>query len=78
MAKKTPSQHVVKSSDGWAVKKGGATKATKIFPTQNEAAAHGRTIAKNQKAELYIHGRDGTIREKNSYGNDPLPPRDKK
>lgn len=78
MAKKSRSQHVVKSSDGWAVKKGGSTKATKVFSTQKEAVAHGRNIAKNQKAEFYVHGRDGKIREKDSYGRDPYPPKDKK
>ena len=78
MAKKPPSRHVVKSSDGWAVKKGGSTKATKVFSTQKEAVTHGRNIAKNQKVEFYIHGRDGKIREKDSYGKDPYPPKDKK
>jgi hypothetical protein len=24
---------------------------------------------------LYIHGQDGRIRERNSYGNDPYPPK---
>ena len=66
MAKKT--QHVVKNSGGgWAVKKGGSSKATKIHATQKEAIDHARTIAKSQKAEFYIHGRDGGIREKDSY-----------
>jgi hypothetical protein len=78
VTKKT-TQHVVKSADGgWAVKKGGAEKATKIYPTQEEAITRGREIAKNQKAEFYIHGLDGKIRDKKSYGNDPVPPKDKK
>jgi hypothetical protein len=42
------------------------------------AIEHGRSIAKAQKAEFYIHGRDGRIREKDSYGKDPYPPKDKK
>lgn len=78
MSKKN-SQHIVKSpSGGWAVKKGGSTKATKIFETQEKAIQHGKQIAKNQKTELYIHGKDGKIQNKNSYGDDPCPPRDKK
>lgn len=78
MAKKT-TQHVVKnSSGGWAVKKGGSSKATKVYKTQKEAIDHGREIAKNQKAEFYIHGQDGRIRQKDSYGKDPEPPKDKK
>lgn len=77
MAKVT--QHVVKTVDGgWAVKKGGSSRATKVFNTQSEAIVRGREIAKSQKAEFYVHGTDGRIREKNSYGNDPFPPKDKK
>lgn len=77
MTKKT--QHVVKNPEGgWAVKKGGATKATKVHSTQEAAIKHGREIARSQKAEFYIHGRDGRIRDKDSYGGDPLPPKDKK
>jgi len=73
------SQHVVKNSNGgWSVKKGGAKKATKIFPTQKEAISQAREIAKKQHAELYIHGKDGRIKKKDSYGNDPCPPKDKK
>jgi len=77
MTKKT--QHVVKNPDGgWAVKKGGATKATKVHKTQEEAIRHGREIARTQNAEFYVHGRDGRIREKDSYGKDSCPPKDKK
>lgn len=77
MAKKT--QHVVKKPDGgWAVKKGGSSKATKVHKTQEEAIKHGRDLARSQKAEFYVHAKDGRIREKDSYGKDPLPPRDKK
>jgi len=77
MTKKT--QHVVKNPDGgWAVKKGGSTKATKVYQTQAEAIRRGREIAQNQKAEFYVHGRDGRIQKKDSYGKDPFPPKDRK
>lgn len=76
---KKKTQHVVKNpSGGWSVKKGGSSKATKVHKTQREAIEHGRQIAKNQNAEFYIHGRDGKIKEKDSYGKDPTPPKDKK
>jgi hypothetical protein len=78
MTKKPASQHVVKNADGWAVKKGGSTRATKVFSNQSEAIAYGRNIAKNQRTELYVHGKDGRIREKDSYGRDLHPPKDKK
>ena len=64
-------QHVVPHKDGWATKGAGNSKATKVFPTQKEAMNFGRDVAINQKSELIIHGKDGKIREKNSYGNDP-------
>ena len=34
-----------------------------------------RSIAKNQGAEVVTHGRNGQIRAKDSYGNDPFPPK---
>lgn len=72
-------QHVVPSTKGgWAVRQSGAERASKVFDTQVAAVKHARTVAKKAKTELYVHGRDGTIRERNSYGNDPYPPRDKK
>ena len=52
-------QHVVPAKDGWAVKRAGSPKATKVFDTQEEAIEKGREIAKNQRSELLIHGRDG-------------------
>ncbi|CEO91464.1 hypothetical protein SFHH103_psfHH103d_266 (plasmid) [Sinorhizobium fredii HH103] len=66
-------QHVVPSADGWSVKKAGSARATSTHQTQAEAIAAATKIA--QKTELYIHGRDGRIRERNSYGNDPIPPK---
>ena len=74
---KRRNQHVVPASEGWAVKSSGAQKATKVYPTQQEAVAAARKIAVNQKAELIIHGKDGKIRAKNTYGRDPYPPKDR-
>jgi hypothetical protein len=41
------------------------------FETQEEAIKAGRERAQRDKVELLIHGRDGQIRERNSFGNDP-------
>lgn len=71
-------QHVVKHPDGWAVKGAGNSKATKVTNTQNEANERAKQIARNQKSDTKVHGRDGKIRAGNSYGNDPHPPKDKK
>jgi Uncharacterized protein conserved in bacteria (DUF2188) len=67
------SQHVAPSTGGWSVRRAGALRASGVFKTQDEAIKRGREIAKNQKSELFIHGRDGRIREKSSFGNDPFP-----
>ncbi|MGG7552442.1 DUF2188 domain-containing protein [Chryseobacterium arthrosphaerae] len=64
-------QHVVPHGDKWAVKGEGNKKNTLVTDTQQEAIIRAREIAKNQESELLIHGRNGAIREKNSYGNDP-------
>jgi hypothetical protein len=64
-------QHVVPHRDGWAVKGEGNSKATVVVPTQEKAIEKGREIAKHQHAELYIHGRHGQIRERDSEGSDP-------
>lgn len=70
-----PGQHVVPTGGRWAVRKAGSPKASQTFATQKDAVNRGRTLAKKQKTELYIHGQDGKIRERNSYGNDPHPPK---
>ena len=48
---------------------------TLIHDTQREAIDRARGIAVNQQSELLIQGRDGQIRERNSYGDDPFPPK---
>lgn len=75
---KGKNQHVVKHPDGWAVKGAGNSKATKVTKTQEEAIQLAEDIARNQKTDTKIHGRDGKIRAGNSYGNDPHPPKDEK
>lgn len=68
-------QHVVPNGDKWAVKGEGNSKNTRITQTQKEAIDIARTIARKEQSELVIHGKDGQIRQKDSYGNDPFPPR---
>lgn len=69
-------QHVTPRKDGlWQVKGGGNQKATRVTATQKEAFKVARKIATNQKSEVLVHGRNGKIRNKYSYGNDPYPPK---
>lgn len=68
-------QHVVPHGKDWAVKGAGNSKATYITGTQSEAISLAKDIAQNQQSELLIHNRHGQIRERNTYGNDPNPPK---
>lgn len=43
--------------------------------TQHAAIAAGRSIAMANRSEHTITDEQGRIREKNSYGGDPFPPR---
>lgn len=69
--------HVVKHERGWAVKREKSSRASKVFDTQKEAEAYARELAKKDGVERLTHGRDGRIRSKDSYGNDPNPPKDR-
>lgn len=73
MAKKN--QHILPHSQGWAVKSAGASRATVVVSTQKQAIDIGRAISKNNKSELIIHRPDGRIRDKDSHGKDPYPPK---
>jgi hypothetical protein len=68
-------QHVIPSGGKWAVRKTGASRASGTFETQKEAIEAARSAARNEGSELYVHGRDGRIRERSSFGRDPFPPK---
>lgn len=67
-------QHITPRPSGWAVQSAGGARATSLHKTQAEAIERGREIARNQGTELLVHGRNGQIRERDSYGHDPFPP----
>ncbi len=68
-------QWVVPRDTGWAVRGEGNRRDTSHHNTQTEAVDAAREIARNQQSELFIQNRHGQIRERNTYGNDPYPPR---
>ena len=70
--------HVVPHKDGWATHKEGAGRAGVVTDTQREAIEHARDQAKRENVEVVIHRPDGRIRDSDSYGNDPNPPKDGK
>ena len=67
-----------RSAGGWQVKGAGNAKATKVTDTQKQAIKAAISIAKNNKSEVVIHGTNGKIRDKDSYGNDPVTIKDTK
>lgn len=71
-------QHVVPQGNQWAVKGEGNKRNTKILDTQKAAILYAKVIAQNQQSEVVIHNKEGKIRDKDSYGKDPCPPKDKK
>ncbi len=62
--------HVTYKEGNWNVKLGGA-EDSKVFGTKEEAEKYGKQLAKDQKAELLIHNKDGKISERSSFGHDP-------
>jgi len=68
--------HVVPRDTGWALRREGNVRPTSVYPTQKDAVEAARRIAINEQSEMVIHGRDGRIRERDSYGRDPYPPRE--
>lgn len=62
---------VSKHENGWQAKVAGNNRASKVCSTQAECREYGIGLAKKLSAEFTLHGENGQIREKNSYGNDP-------
>ena len=67
--------HTVPTQDGWANRRAGGKRASSTHDTKAEAQAAGRAAAKKDGVEHLIHKKDGTIGDRNSYGNDPHPPK---
>jgi len=67
--------HVVHKKGDWAVLREGAKRDSSYHDTQADAITVARQTAKREGIELFIHGRNGQIRERDSHGNDPFPPK---
>lgn len=55
----------------WARQKNGTQRAASLHATQAEAESAARAQAQRERTELVVKGRDGTIKRRDSYGNDP-------
>lgn len=63
--------HVVFKKEQWAVEEEGASDNATNYGSRDEAIEEGTKLAKQNEVELLIHREDGSIGERNSYGNDP-------
>jgi hypothetical protein len=63
-------QHVVMHDDHWAVKEEGASAPAAFFKTQGQAWEKAKAIARRERSEAVLHGKDGRIRARNTYGHD--------
>ncbi len=69
--------HVTYKNNTWNVKSENTSRASNLYGTKKEALERGREIAINKHVELIIHGKGGKIQDTDSYGRDPIPPRDR-
>ena len=67
--------HVVPHESGWATRREGASRVGSTHQTQTKATEAARNTALREHGEVVIHRPDGRIRDANSYGNDPFPPK---
>ena len=61
----------------WVVQRENSDRASSVHNRKSDALDHGNRTARNEGVELTIQRGDGRIQDKNSFGNDPFPPRDK-
>ena len=70
--------HVAPHPDGgWQAKREEGERASVVGPTKQQVLDDARKLARQDKVELVIHGKDGKIQDSDSYGPDPNPPKDK-
>lgn len=74
---KGKNQHVVPVGRDWGVRGAGNDRLTSVVENKSDALNIARDIAINQQSEVVIHGRNGQIQDKDSYGRDTNPPKDK-
>jgi hypothetical protein len=69
----TPAIHVVSGGTRrWAVEREGGARPMPMHPTHAEASRAGRALAPRDRVEFIVHGKNGQIRTRYSYGNDPI------
>lgn len=67
--------HVIPHASGWAARSEGASRVGSTHDTQAQANEAARQQAIRERGEVVIHRPNGQIRDSNSYGSDPFPPK---
>ena len=62
--------HVILKDGRWAMMREGGN--ARVFSTQREAIESARTIARAGSGQLVVHGRNGQIRQHDTYGMPPI------
>jgi Uncharacterized protein conserved in bacteria (DUF2188) len=76
MPKRKRAIEVEPRDDGrWARQKQGTARAGSLHDTKAQAERAARTQAKREHTELIVKTRDGRIERRDSFGNDPYPPK---
>jgi hypothetical protein len=65
------SHYVVNLDDRWAVKAEGASQPLALFKTQSDAWERAKAIARKERSEAILYGRNGLIRARTAYGCEP-------
>jgi hypothetical protein len=61
-------QHVVIHDRGWAVTPEGASAPSAVFRTQSAAWEKAKSIARRERSDAVLHGKDGQVRTRSTYG----------
>lgn len=69
--------HSVPWKGDWAVKKEGVKTPLSIHRTQSVSEDKTHSLAKMAEVDAVYHGKHGQIKDKDSFGNDPIPPKDR-
>jgi hypothetical protein len=54
--------HIIKREDGWAIKKMGASRASRVYGSKEEAVRGGQALRRSGH-DLVIHNSDGSIQK---------------
>ena len=59
---KQKNEHVVPRKKGWAVRREGSEKVSRLFATQNEAMNYAGNIAKKDDVSMVVHRHNGEFK----------------